>query len=399
MDLKRKIANGCFVVAIILSVGTALAQETNPAQPITHELNVQLIQTTSSDGTEAAGVFGTPTQQSDIEDRLSLIWGQCGVRVNVLPTINTYANDFALDGRPTDYSAIARPQSHLGTIVRQGDAAGAGSSDPGTIDAYFVDIVPGFERLGSNFVAGLANVDRNGLTMFVSESLNSFANGRSVVATVFAHEIGHNLGLQHLPTDSPNLMATSGGTGHLTAGQCSTVFTDNGGSDGFDLLQPVESLTCDFDGDGQCDLNDLDQLYDAIPTNESTFDLDNSDGLNVVDNADIGEWLLQASDPGNPFKSDPSDTYLRGDVNLDGAIDSQDLGLLLNNFGDDGTPYWGAGNLNGDALADSNDLGLLLNNFGHGTAAATTIAHVPEPRSCGLLCLAVIGLAFFRGRR
>lgn len=397
LAIKRNTFVGYGLLFVVFCASPLLAQQTNPAQPITHELNVQLIQTTTTDGTEVAGIFGTPTQQADIEERLQTIWSQCGVRVNLLPTINTYANDFAFDGRPTDYSATSRPTSHLSSIISAGDSAGAGNSDPETIDAYFVDILPGFERLGANFVAGLANVDRNGLTMYVSDSLPTFSNGRSVVASVFAHEIGHNLGLNHETANSPNLMATSGGTGHLTTSQCSTIFVNNGGTDGFDLLQPAPDAACDFDGDGQCDLTDIDLLYDALSTNDATFDLDNSDGLSLVNDLDIGEWLVLASDPSNPYKADPAHTYVRGDINLNGAVDSQDLGLLLNSFTDSGAK-WGMGNLNDDLVVNSGDLGLLLNNFGHGTVAAT-VAHVPEPQSYVLLALAAMSSMVLRRRR
>ena len=55
--------------------------------------------------------------------------------------------------------------------------------------------------------------------------------------------------------------------------------------------------------------------------------------------------------------------FVIGDANLDGDVNSTDLGLLLNNFGDNTGLGWGSGNLNADSDVDSTDLGLLLNNF------------------------------------
>ena len=49
-----------------------------------------------------------------------------------------------------------------------------------------------------------------------------------------------------------------------------------------------------------------------------------------------------------------------GDVNLDGVVDTADLGLLLGAFGS-GHP---AADLNADGIVDTADLGLLLGNFG-----------------------------------
>ncbi|MCB9837752.1 MAG: hypothetical protein H6813_00295 [Phycisphaeraceae bacterium] len=51
---------------------------------------------------------------------------------------------------------------------------------------------------------------------------------------------------------------------------------------------------------------------------------------------------------------------LVGDLNLDGVVDTADLGLLLGAFGTPGP----VGDINGDMVVDTADLGLLLGNFG-----------------------------------
>lgn len=150
-------------------------------------------------------------------------------------------------------------------------------------------------------------------------------------------------------------------------------------------------LACDADGDGACDQSDIDALYAAFG-DSGPLDLD---GSGEVDAPDITLWLAAASDPSNSYKiasgGDADDVYTMGDVDLNGDVDSTDLGRLLNSFGDSGTPSWSDGNLNGDITVDSSDLGLLLNSFG-----STSASVVPEPNAVSMLWL---GLAAFLLRR
>lgn len=73
---------------------------------------------------------------------------------------------------------------------------------------------------------------------------------------------------------------------------------------------------------------------------------------------------MQASDGANPLKPTMTSQFVLGDANLDGNVDSSDLGDLLLNFGDDTGLGWGAGNFNSDSIVDSSDLGALLLTFG-----------------------------------
>jgi hypothetical protein len=81
-----------------------------------------------------------------------------------------------------------------------------------------------------------------------------------------------------------------------------------------------------------------------------------------------------------------------GDVNLDGAVDLQDFGVVKKNFG------FGArrtgGDLTGDGMVSLADFGVLKANFGSASAVS-----VPEPASyAGWAAACLAGLAW-RGRR
>lgn len=132
------------------------------------------------------------------------------------------------------------------------------------------------------------------------------------------------------------------------------------------------SLSCDLDHDSvfaqgswahDCDTDDLalreTQLTNVAPPTKAN---------------QIEEWVNRGSSTLNGEKDRISDVwqmndyYSVGDLDLDGKVDSFDLGLLLNRFGT--TPPssvgwgWGDGDLDDDDGVDSTDLGFLLNNFG-----------------------------------
>lgn len=150
------------------------------------------------------------------------------------------------------------------------------------------------------------------------------------------------------------------------------------------LLQITDiglGLPCDFIGAVGCDINDIDALYTGTGTAPITL----TEPL-------ITKWLTDASSTKNPLKFNQSHIYKRGDVDLDGDVDSVDLGVLLNNFDDSTGLGWGSGNFNTDVAIDSIDLGMLLNNFNFSSASLAVA--VPEPN--GLLWLLFGILACFR---
>lgn len=137
----------------------------------------------------------------------------------------------------------------------------------------------------------------------------------------------------------------------------------------------TSGLACDIDADGDCDAADIDLLYAMSPNAEA-----------------ISTWLAEASDPSNPYKAAADDTYVVGDANLDGDVNSTDLGLLLNNFDSMSDAGWGGGDLNADGSVTSTDLGLLLNNF---NSAGVAVA-VPEPSGLAVYGLLVVFFCFRR---
>ncbi|MCH2115649.1 MAG: PEP-CTERM sorting domain-containing protein [Pirellulales bacterium] len=103
-----------------------------------------------------------------------------------------------------------------------------------------------------------------------------------------------------------------------------------------------------------------------------------------------GSWVANTTASHSPVIPDPAD------LNLDGIVDSLDLGILLGTFGTVGTPS--TGELNGTPPVDSLDLGILLAAFGTPPLGAATVA-VPEPSTLVLLASLAAHSLFSRRRR
>lgn len=150
-----------------------------------------------------------------------------------------------------------------------------------------------------------------------------------------------------------------------------------GATDGIWLAGTDRASMCDLNGDGVCDIADMDLVATPWPVHFSTPTI-----------AGIETWLSQAS-------SAPGSLQLvMGDIDLNGEVDSEDLGLLLNSFSKFGS--WGQGNLNLIDRVDSTDLGLLLNNYGF---KSPELVVVPEPDASVFAWLVAFVFAFRKRKR
>ena len=158
----------------------------------------------------------------------------------------------------------------------------------------------------------------------------------------------------------------------------------------FYVSMAVEAVTprCDFDGNGTCNITDLDALlYDGQSRQIlDPYDL-NSDG--VVGLGDRDEWNTLAS-------AQNGVDLVPGDTNLDGMVVASDLNDLGTNWQRADATSVAQGDFNGDGFvgaADLNDVGLF---WQHGAAIASA---VPEPSGClALLASMALCLASFRRR-
>lgn len=274
---------------VVLAPPSEGALIVNPSEPITRQVTVQVIQTALDNGTSPATAFGNATQRATIEAGIDTIWAQAGIDINVLPTITTYNNTFAYQGTA---GSGTRPQGDLNTIVSNARTAGVLNPDPLTVDLFFLNVVPGFAPLNENTSAGLAFIGSNGINGYVGDNLLTFSSGLDVIAAVFAHEIGHNLGLSHTPDGTANLLSPNGTSQQLTTAQIATATASNFAR----VFTP--QLAGDFNKNG------------------------------VVDAADYVVWRNTLNQTG---------VGLPADGNNNGVIDSGDYTVWRSNFGHTGS--------------------------------------------------------------
>lgn len=113
---------------------------------------------------------------------------------------------------------------------------------------------------------------------------------------------------------------------------------------------PEPGVAGDFNGDDEVTTADIDLLFEAVGENsaDTQFDL-NEDGTVSTEDVDflIGDLLRT----------------LRGDTNLDGAVDFADFLVLSENFGKTVDGY-ANGDFDSDGMANFTDFLFLSGNFG-----------------------------------
>ncbi len=113
-------------------------------------------------------------------------------------------------------------------------------------------------------------------------------------------------------------------------------------------------FACDFDGDGDCGLNDLNAMLGegpiapGVPVDPSNarFDLNGDD---VLDDTDLQQWLMEAA-----LVDGYATPYRRGDANLDSIVDGSDF-IAWNQNKFTSSLAWNDGDFNGDGVVDGLD--------------------------------------------
>jgi hypothetical protein len=337
--MHRVISLAALAIALCLGATAAAALIINPAQPMTHRVSVQIIQTALDNGTSPAAVFGDPSREAAVKDAIDSIWAQAGIDIHFLPTVVRYNNSFAYQGA---VPGGVRPITDLSVMMANAQLQGGIlNSDPSVINMFFVNVVPGWNLKGANWVNGVGNIGTNGIAIFVGSGVSAEHAGHWT-----AHELGHNLGLAHSGSGEQNLMGTSRNTELLTSEQIAAVFQTQFRDDvlafipagGTGFPKPLPPILGDYDRNGR------------------------------VNAGDYAVWR----------KTLNSRTNLAADGNANGIVDSGDYALWRRNFGIDAT----------ESAAGQTLSARILGSGG-----------VPEPTSAGLVLSAVTILAHSVRRR
>lgn len=140
---------------------------------------------------------------------------------------------------------------------------------------------------------------------------------------------------------------------------------------------------CDLNGDGSCDVLDIDALSAEVRngTNNPNFDLDGDGAVNEADRVVLVESLFN--------------TFF-GDSNLDGEFNTSDFVSVFTTGefedGVDGNSTWATGDWNGDGDFGTGDFVLAFSAGGFEAGPRVAVDAVPEPASVTILVLGILGV-------
>lgn len=146
-------------------------------------------------------------------------------------------------------------------------------------------------------------------------------------------------------------------------------------------------LVCDFDGNGACDIVDIDSLVTqgdlvaGVPAVDPKFDLTGDGTLNQDD---ITAFLTEAGNAAGFAAAIPG-----GDADLNGVVNAGDLNAVGINWLASGKVY-SEGDFNGDGSITSADLNILGVHWLQDVRVGAAAQSVPEPSGLVLVCLAGI---------
>jgi Zn-dependent M28 family amino/carboxypeptidase len=159
--------------------------------------------------------------------------------------------------------------------------------------------------------------------------------------------------------------------------------------DAVELTIVSNHVACDLNGDGFCDVFDIEGLSARIRNGQSNpaWDVDNNGAL---DSDDRIVWVHELQG-----------TYF-GDANLDGEFNSGDLITVLETGqyedGIIGNSTWASGDWNGDGDFDSGDFLVAFQDGGFEQGPRPSVRAVPEPTSVVLVAAGLI-VVIVSGRR
>jgi hypothetical protein len=180
-----------------------------PVLPVTSIITIQPIDVCDAIGTGCASLANLANDETAV----NAVWDQAGLGFDFLPAVqfdDTTASQGFLN--PTVTIAPGFPTGTPTDLAHQlMYGAGHGqSSNPTTLNVWFVDHLTRSDGVG---IYGTAFIGGNGIIVPTLPNLNT---GQLPALDTLAHEVGHNLGLQHVDgtsSSSPlNLMQSVGRT-------------------------------------------------------------------------------------------------------------------------------------------------------------------------------------------